>query len=327
MIEFEDDHVGWRSYFFLLNSPVLIHPSAFILPNSSFISAMRSIRPYLLILPAFLLAFMVIAIPFGDIVRTATHEVSRFGILIRFNGADNLLKVFKDPLFLSSLIRTLWWTLFVVAGTNLISLPVAILLNQKFHGRTVARAIIMLPWSVSLTMMAVVWRWTFNAEYGMLNSVLQRTGIISGPIAWLAQGELAFPIEIIVGILVSIPFTTTIYMGGLSSLPEEIYEAARLEGASVSRQFFYLTLPLIRPFVNIAIVLNVIYVFSSFPIIWVLTEGGPADSTQILVTYLYKLAFKLGRIGEASAVSLVMLAILFVFTFIYLRTQEKEQNA
>jgi multiple sugar transport system permease protein len=100
-----------------------------------------------------------------------------------------------------------------------------------------------------------------------------------------------------------------------------------LEGASVSRQFFYLTLPLIRPFVNIAIVLNVIYVFSSFPIIWVLTEGGPADSTQILVTYLYKLAFKLGRIGEASAVSLVMLAILFVFTFIYLRTQEKEQNA
>jgi multiple sugar transport system permease protein len=176
-------------------------------------------------------------------------------------------------------------------------------------------------------MMAVVWRWTFNAEYGMLNSVLQRTGIISGPIAWLAQGELAFPIEIIVGILVSIPFTTTIYMGGLSSLPEEIYEAARLEGASVSRQFFYLTLPLIRPFVNIAIVLNVIYVFSSFPIIWVLTEGGPADSTQILVTYLYKLAFKLGRIGEASAVSLVMLAILFVFTFIYLRTQEKEQNA
>ena len=140
---------------------------------------MRSIRPYLLILPAFLLAFMVIAIPFGDIVRTATHEVSRFGILIRFNGADNLLKVFKDPLFLSSLIRTLWWTLFVVAGTNLISLPVAILLNQKFHGRTVARAIIMLPWSVSLTMMAVVWRWTFNAEYGMLNSVLQRTGIIS----------------------------------------------------------------------------------------------------------------------------------------------------
>jgi multiple sugar transport system permease protein len=294
-------------------------------PKPSF--AMRSVRPYLLILPAFLLAFLVVAIPFGDIVRTATHEVSRFGILIRFNGADNLLRVVKDPLFLSSFVRTLWWTLFVVAGTNLISLPVAILLNQKFHGRTVARAIIMLPWSVSLTMMAVVWRWTFNAEYGMFNSVLQSIGILSGPVAWLARGELAFPIEIMVGILVSIPFTTTIYMGGLSSLPEEIYEAARLEGASLLRQFFYLTLPLIRPFVNIAIVLNVIYVFSSFPIIWVLTEGGPADSTQILVTYLYKLAFKLGRIGEASAVSLIMLVVLLIFTFIYLRTQEKEQKA
>jgi multiple sugar transport system permease protein len=288
---------------------------------------MRLIRPYLLILPAFLLAFLVIAIPFADIARTATHEVSRFGILIRFNGADNLLKVFRDPLFQSSLLRTLWWTLFVVAGTNLVSLPVAILLNQKFYGRAIARAIVMLPWSVSLTMMAVVWRWTFNAEYGMLNSVLERFGIISAPVAWLAQSELAFPIEIIVGILVSIPFTTTIYMGGLSSLPEEIYEAARLEGASILRQFFYLTLPLIRPFVNIAIVLNVIYVFSSFPIIWVLTEGGPADGTQILVTYLYKLAFRLGRIGDAAAVSLIMLAILLVFTIIYLRTQEKEQGA
>ena len=97
-----------------------------------------------------------------------------------------------------------------------------------------------------------------------------------------------------------------------------------MEGASVFEQFFHLTLPLMRPFINIAIVLNVIYVFNSFPIIWVLTEGGPADSTQILVTYLYKLAFRLGRIGEAAAVSLVMLLILFVFTFVYLRIQGKE---
>jgi multiple sugar transport system permease protein len=285
------------------------------------------LAPYLLILPGFCIALFVIAYPFVDILRTATSSVSRFGILLRFNGLDNFFKVFNDHLFAESLIRTFWWTLFVVGGTNLISLPVAILLHQKFYGRAIARAIIMLPWSVSLTMMAVVWRWTFNAEYGMLNSLLQKIGLISAPITWLARSELAFPIEILIGILVSIPFTTTIYLGGLSALPEDIYEAARLEGASVLQQFSRLTLPLLRPFINIAIVLNVIYVFSSFPIIWVLTEGGPADSTQILVTYLYKLAFQLGRIGEASAVSLIMLIILFIFTFVYLKLQGKGENA
>jgi multiple sugar transport system permease protein len=285
-----------------------------------------NITPYLMVLPAFLLALFVVAYPFIDILRTSMSEVSRFGIVLKFNGIDNFIKIFNDKLFVDSLMRTIWWTYYVVLGTNLVSLPVAILLHQRFHGRAVARAIVMLPWSVSLTMMAVVWRWTFNAEYGMLNSLLQKMGLIHLPIAWLARAEWAFPIEILVGILVSIPFTTTIYLGGLSSIPEDIYEAARLEGASVFQQFLRLTLPLLRPFVNIAIVLNVIYVFSSFPIIWVLTEGGPADGTQILVTYLYKLAFRLGKIGQASAVSLIMLIIMFVFTAIYLRLQAKEAN-
>ena len=282
--------------------------------------------PYLLIAPAFLLALFIVSYPFIDILRTATHEVTRFGILVRPNGVDNFLKVFADPLFKASLWRTLSWTGFVVGGTVLISLPVAILLNLPFHGRAIARAIIMLPWAVSLTMSAVVWRWAFNAEYGMVNASLQRLGIISGPIAWLASAELAFPIEVAVGILVSIPFTTTVFLGGLSSLPQDIYEAARLEGASTMQQFWHLTFPLVRPFINIAIVLNVIYVFNSFPIIWVLTEGGPADSTHILVTYLYKLAFRLGRIGEAAAVSTVMLLMLFVFTAIYLRLQGREKK-
>ena len=282
--------------------------------------------PYFLISPSFLLALFIIGYPFLDLLWTSTHEVSRFGIPLRFNGVENFAKVFADPLFRESLGRTLWWTGLVVGGTNLISLPIAILLNQDFHGRGLARAIIMLPWSVSLTMSAIVWRWTLNAEYGMLNSLLQKLRIISAPIPWLARGELAFPIAILIGILVSIPFTTTVYLGGLSSLPEDIYEAARLEGASVFQQFRRLTFPLIRPFVNIAIVLNVIYVFNSFPIIWVLTEGGPADSTQILVTYLYKLAFRLGRIGEAAAVSLVMLLILFIFTFVYLKLQSRESE-
>jgi multiple sugar transport system permease protein len=184
----------------------------------------------------------------------------------------------------------------------------------------------MLPWSISLTMTAIVWRWAFNDEYGLVNLGLQQLGLISGPVHWLADPSLAFPVEIAVGILVSVPFTVSIFLGGLSSVPGDIFEAARMEGANARQQFFKLTLPLLRPFVNIAIVLNVIYVFNSFPIIWVMTQGGPDNGTHILVTYLYELAFRLGRPGEAAAVSLVMLAMLMLFTALYMRLQDKEDG-
>jgi multiple sugar transport system permease protein len=254
------------------------------------------------------------------------HDVSRFGAIRDFTGLKNFFTVFADPVFLDSLRRTIVWTAAVVGGTVIISVPVALVLNQDFHGRGIARTIIMLPWSVSLTMTAVVWRWAFNDDYGMVNVTLQRLGLIGGPIHWLATPELAFPVEIAVGILVSIPFTVTILLGGLSSVPGDIYEAARIDGASAWQQFRQLTLPLLRPFVNMAILLNVIYVFNSFPIIWVMTQGGPDNGTHILVTYLYELGFRLGRPGQAAAVSLVMLIMLFVFSVLYLRIQPSKEG-
>lgn len=151
--------------------------------------------------------------------------------------------------------------------------------------------------------------------------------IIVEPIEWLATAPLAFTVEILVGILVSIPFTTTIFLGGLTSLPQDSYEAAVVDGATSWNQFVYITLPLMKPFINIAIILNVIYVFNSLPIIWVMTEGGPANGTDILVTYLYKLAFRFGQLGKASAISLIMFGALFVFTIAYVVTimrQEKD---
>jgi multiple sugar transport system permease protein len=175
----------------------------------------------------------------------------------------------------------------------------------------------MLPWAISLTMTAIVWRWTLNGQAGMLNATLFDLGLLEQPVEWLARAETAFPWEIGIGILVSIPFTVTVFLGGLASIPGDIYEAARIDGASAWQRFRHLTLPLLRPFLNIAIVLNIIYVFNSFPIIWVMTQGGPANQTDILVTYLYKLAFRFGRLGEASAVSLVMFAALLAFTIAY----------
>jgi multiple sugar transport system permease protein len=287
----------------------------------------RSVQPYLLILPSFLLAAFIILWPLKELIEIATHDVNRFGQLRDFSGLANFAALAGDADFIATIWRTMIWTVGVVAGTLIVSVPVSLILNDDFYGRGIARVIVMLPWAVSLTMTAIVWRWALNGESGMLNSGLRGLGIIDTNIQWLAQASTAFPMQIFIGVLVSIPFTSTIFLGGLSSIPDELYDAASIEGAGRWQQFRYITLPLLKPFINIALVLNTIYVFNSFPIIWAMTQGGPANSTDIMVTYLYKLAFRWGKLGEASAVSLLMFVVLLVFTIVYVRLAMREREA
>ena len=286
----------------------------------------KSLKPLLYIAPSFLLAFIIISYPIIDLIRLSVNDVGTFGDLKGFIGLLNYQDVFEDELFFEVLLRTLFWTVSVVLGTVIISVPIALALNEDFYGKGIATTIIMLPWAISLAMTAVIWKWILNPEYGMLNSVLLSFGLIDENIGWLANASTAFPMQILIGILVSIPFTISILMGGLTSIPRDIYEAAFLDGASYFTRLRTLTLPLLKPFINIAIVLNVIYVFNSFPIIWILTEGGPSNSTDILPTYLYKMAFQYGEIGLAAAVSIIMLSLLLMFTFIYAYVAMKEKK-
>lgn len=273
--------------------------------------------PYALILPGFLLASLIVLWPLIQLGTISVNDVNRFGQLRGFIGWENYRAVWADPEFLGALGRTLVWTFGIVFGTLLLSFPVSLVLHQDFYGRSLARVIILLPWAVSITMTAIVWRWALNGESGMLNSGLRQLGLLETNIQWFAEAGTAFPVQILIGILVSLPFTVTIFLGGLSSIPEDLFEAATLEGASTWQTFRRITMPLMKPFVNIAVVLNTIYVFNSFPIIWATTQGGPANSTDILVTYLYKLGFRFGKLGEASALSLMMFALLLAFTLLY----------
>ena len=277
----------------------------------------KAAAPYILILPSLVLALWIIGYPIYDLTDMSLHTVTRFGQLKDFSGFGNFSKLVAEPLFFECLIRTLIWTFSVVGGTVLLSLPIALILSEDFFGRSLARIIIMLPWAVSLTMSAIVWRWALDGQSGMLNATLYDLGLLKEPIAWLATAGTAFPVEIAIGIVVSIPFSVTVFLGGLSSLPGEIYEAARIDGAGGWQRWRYLTLPLIRPFINIVLVLNFIYVFNSFPLIWVMTQGDPANSTDILVTWLYKLAFRYGKLDIAAALSIVMFLILLLSTMLY----------
>lgn len=282
------------------------------------------VAAWALLAPSLALSVLIIFYPFYQIVVLSLSDVSRFGLVRGFAGWANFSAVLGDAVFRSALVRTAVWTVGVVGGTIALSVPVALVLRQDFYGRGLARTAIMLPWAISLAMAAVAWTWSFNADYGMVNATLRQLGLITGSPQWLARPETAFPVEIGVGIVVSIPFTATILLGGLSSIPDDIYEAAAIDGARPFGAFWRLTLPLMAPFINIAVVLNMIHVFNSFPIIWVMTQGGPDNSTHILVTYLYELSFRLGRPGQASAVSLVMLAIVLCFTAGYMRLRRQK---
>ncbi|NQY92815.1 MAG: sugar ABC transporter permease [Campylobacteraceae bacterium] len=286
----------------------------------------KSLKPLLFIAPSFILAFLIISYPIIDLIRLSLNDVGTFGEMNGFIGLLNYQDVFEEELFFEVLLRTFYWTVSVVIGTVAISVPIALALNEDFYGKGIARTIIMLPWAISLAMTAVIWKWMLNPDYGMLNHFLMSIGLIDENIGWLADASTAFPMQILIGILVSIPFTISILLGGLTSIPTDIYEAAYLDGSSYFQRLRTLTLPLLKPFINIAVVLNVIYVFNSFPIIWILTEGGPSNSTDILPTYLYKMAFQFGEIGLAAAVSIIMLAILLGFTFVYAYVSMREKK-
>jgi len=285
------------------------------------------VAPFLMILPSLALVAWIMGYPVFDLVRMSTHMVNRFGRVGNFVGALNFSELAADPLFWASFQRTIVWTVCITLATVVLSIPTALILSQDFAGRTLARVIILLPWAISATMTGIVWRWVLNEQYGVLNALLLQVGAVAQPIAFLATGDVAFPVAIVIGILAAMPLTVIIFLGAFSSLPKDVFDAARIDGAGPWRLFRYMTLPLIRPFINIAVVLNVIYAFNSFAIIWVLTQGGPANSTDILVTYLYKVAFQYGKLAEASSMSLVMFAFLIVVCGLYARIAVREAKA
>jgi multiple sugar transport system permease protein len=285
------------------------------------------LAPLLMMLPSTALVVWIIGYPIYDLVVMSLHSVSRFGQVRGYVGGLNFAQLGADPIFWGSFWRTVIWTVSVTTVTIVISIPTALILSQDFYGRSIARAIILLPWAISATMIGIVWRWTLNGQYGMVNAILMGWHLTSQPFDLLATGQTGFPVAICIGILAAVPLTVIIFLGAFSSLPGDVFDAARIDGAGPIALLRYLTLPLIRPFINIAIVLNIIYAFNSFAIVWILTEGGPANSTDILVTYLYKVAFQYGKLAEASAMSLVMFAFLLVVSIIYARFAMREDMA
>ena len=280
--------------------------------------ALRTIEPYIWIAPSLILMAVFILVPILSVFQMSMSDVSKAGKIKGFNGLDNFTKVLKTPAFSLVLKNTLVWTLAVVVLSTVLGFILALILNNNFRGRKVARAIVVFPWATTLVIQASAWNFIINKDYGTLNTLLLRLGVISSPVNWTPTPEAYFAWEIACGIFVTIPFVTFCVLSGLQSIDTTYYEAATVDGANYWQKLFKITLPLVKSSLTVATVLNIIYVFNSFPIIWTMTKGDPANHTDTLVTYLYKLAFYNGKQGEAAAVSVIGFIILLVCASVYM---------
>lgn len=268
----------------------------------------------LFVLPTIALVGLIVFYPILETGLMSFSDVNSLAQREQFNGFDNYKTLFSNPVFLRVLLQTVGWTVAVVGVATLVAMPVAQALNLKFPGRRIARAVLIVPWAASLMINAIIWRWILDGQYSIINGTLMKLHLIEEPIIWLGSEGTAWIAIITVGILVSIPFTAFSLLAGLQSVPGEVYEAAEVDGAGFWSTLFHVTLPLMRPVLVVTTLLNVIYVFNSFPIPWVLTQGAPAYHTDILVTYLYKRAFTEGQFGPAAAMAMLTFVLLLAFS-------------
>ena len=278
----------------------------------------NAVEPYIWIAPSIILMSIFIIVPIFTVFRMAFSDVSKTGKIRGFAGFDNFIDVMNNAEFSRVLSNTVVWTILVVVLSTVLGFILALILNNKFKGRKVARAIVVFPWATTLVIQASIWNFIINKDYGTLNTLLKTLGLIQTNINWTPTPEAYFAWEIACGIFVTIPFVCFTVLSGLQSIDASYYEASTVDGANYWQKLFNITLPLVKSSLTVATVLNIIYVFNSFPIVWTMTKGDPAYMTDTLVTYLYKLAFYNAKQGEAAAVSVIGFTILLICASVYM---------
>jgi multiple sugar transport system permease protein len=240
-----------------------------------------------------------------------------------FAGLANYRAIFDSGLFSGIVVTTVIFTVCSMAGQFVIGLGLAVFFSRRFPLNGVIRALLLLPWLLPMVASTTVWRWLLDQDSGALNRTLAALHITSGTTPWLASPHLALVSVILVNIWVGIPFNMVILYGGLKEIPEELYEAAALDGTGPVSRFRYITWPLLRPVTGVVVVLGFVYTVKVIDIILVLTGGGPANGSLTLAVQSYKLSFENFAFGQGAAMSNVLIVVALIFAVIYLRINKQ----
>jgi arabinogalactan oligomer/maltooligosaccharide transport system permease protein len=231
-------------------------------------------------------------------------------------GLENYVTVLQDPLFAHALWWTIIWTVVNVFFHYIFGLLLAVVLNQKLKGRTGFRLLLLVPWAIPIYISAIGWSFIFNGEFGLLNNVMAIFGV--DRVAWYSEFPWYYVMPIIVNVWAGVPFMMVALLGGLQGIPQDQYEAAKVDGASRWQSFWNITMPGLRSVSTMVILLGCIWTFNLFAVIFFTTNGGPAGKTNILVTFAYEV-FNRGELAMAATFGVIIFSILIVFSLIYRR--------
>lgn len=274
----------------------------------------------LIVVPALALMVFTIGIPIVKSLYLSFFHVTLLKMKVyEWNDFGNYKQIFADPEFYSSLKTTFVYVCCIVFLQFVLGMLQALLLNTNIRFRRALRTLILIPWVVPTVIGALLWMWLFQPQYGVVNYILMSLHMIDKPNEWLTSPALALPAVMMAALWRQLPFMTTMLLAGLQGIPEEVYEAAEMDGANKLQQFFYVTLPFLKPTIRTVTLIAFIENFKMFPLFWIMTGGGPMNSTTTLAILSYKTAFIGLDLGKGAAIGGVWLIILLLFSWVFNR--------
>jgi len=283
--------------------------------------------PYVLVLPMVVMMTIVILYPVIKTVGMSFFE----NYLARpsvnpFVGLKHYLNFFDNKYFINSIIITIKYVAITVLLRFVIGLIAALLLNENVKGVGIVRSIVVIPWAMPVVVVCLLFVQMFDFQYGIFNYMLTSIGIIKEPVKWLSDKNLALPVAMFVNIWKGWPWVAIMLLAGLQGIQKEQYEAAEIDGAGYFKQFWYVTLPTLKPVTLTVFILLMVWTIKDFDIVYVLNKGGPAHATEHITIFIYQKAFEALRMGEASAAGVLVLIVTMIFTIFYLRLLDRTDN-
>lgn len=280
-------------------------------------------------LPAFLYMLVFVGYPILNNIILSFQDVTMKNLVQgekKFVALQNYIELFQDTVFRTSFINTFVFTVCCLVFQFIIGFALAVFFNKKFKLAKPVRGLLMMPWMIPITVTALIYKFIFSTDVGILNFILKSLGLISENIEWLTTPGTAMVAIVCANVWIGIPFNMILISTGLTTIPQELYESASVDGANKFQSFWKITVPLLRPTIESVLILGFIYTFKVYDLVYVMTGGGPVNSTHMLSTYSYKLSFEMFQYSKGSAVANVLLAALLVVGVFYLRMTMKGEE-
>jgi multiple sugar transport system permease protein len=278
---------------------------------------------YGLILPALLLIVCLVAYPFGMALYFSLSDYW-VGSPGEFIGLENFRQIFQNEVFHRTVYNSFVFTTIAVVLKTLLGLWLALLLFRNMKFKRLIRGAVLLPWVIPTALSTLAWKWMFDSLYSVINWMLMHAGLIDYPWQWLGEPGLAMCAVIVLNVWRGFPFSAVILLAGLTAVPQEVIEAAKIDGAGPLRRFHYVVVPIIRPILFVGLLYSIVFSFTDFSAVWLLTQGGPYNTTHVFGTYAYNIGINAGDIGMGAAITLFIFPLLAIIVVVMLRLLRRE---